>query len=86
LSGAVTVAYQVPVSWEMKRYGGVLYLLFVTLILGGWAAICFIGPYFLLLDFARQRGYVAKKKKRPNKAPEPTPGAVTPRATKGASK
>jgi hypothetical protein len=28
----------------------------------------------------------ALKKKEPNKAPEPTPGAVTPRATEGASK
>jgi len=27
-----------------------------------------------------------RKGKRPNKAPEPTPGAVTPRATEGASK
>jgi RimJ/RimL family protein N-acetyltransferase len=32
------------------------------------------------------RRHILFRKKRPNKAPEPTPGAVTPRATEGTSK
>jgi hypothetical protein len=35
---------------------------------------------------ARKREILGEKQKTPNKAPEPTPGAVTPRATEGVSK
>jgi len=39
-----------------------------------------------VMDFIEQLTRIAKKENRANKAPEPTPGAVTPRATEGASK
>jgi len=39
--------------------------------------VCYFAAVFFVVNLPRQR---------PNKAPEPTPGAVTPRATEGVSK
>ena len=44
----------------------------------GWSCTCAGRGYWSLSEF--------KKPEQPNKAPEPTPGSVTPRATEGVSK
>jgi len=44
------------------------------------------GPYQIGIGELRSSRVPTIFRKRPNKAPEPTPGAVTPRATEGTSK